>query len=284
MKDFSVAVLKLGNLNIEVLDLYTLFFRKDLSLFNHTHSFYEIHFIMDGWVELNVEGKSFRLEKNDALFLPKNYAHFSDGNSDDFRVLSICFDLTYAGNGVEKHTNEYGYFLKLFSNLLVTRFKFTDYDKSLLYNIIENVNKFTVYSVYKINTEATNLFLEVSKTLNGIANSENIEETTSIFGDQLSLRKNRVDYYIINNINDCKIEGLAEFLHLSVRQTSRFLKKSFLKTFKEILKETRLRYAEPLIKENKYTLKEISVKAGFKSYKDFLISYEEYYGKPPKVN
>ena len=27
-----------------------------------------------------------------------------------------------------------------------------------------------------------------------------------------------------------------------------------------------------------------AVKAGFKSYNDYLISYEEYYGKPPKVN
>lgn len=284
MKDFSLGLLKLGNLNIEVLDLYTLFLHKDLSSFNHAHSFYEIHFVIEGWVEINVEGKTFKIDKNHALFVPKKYAHFSDANSSDLRILSICFDFSFAGNGVEKNTHEYGYFKKLFSSIDTTLFAFSNYDKSLIYNIIENVNKFTVYSVYKINTEATNLFLEVSKNLTAIASSGKIEEPTSLFSDQSAIRKNRVDYYIINNIADCKIESLAEFLHLSVRQTSRFLKKNYGKTFKDILKEARICYAEPLIYDNKYSLKEISVKVGFKRYKDFLISYEEYYGKPPKIN
>ncbi len=280
MKNYNIAVLKLGNLNIEVLDLYNLNLRKGITLYNHAHSFFEIHFVLEGFVKMNVNGKSYTIEKNNMFLLQKNCAHYCEERSQDFTACSICFDISYAGRGEQKLTHEFGYFSKLFYNQHFTILNFSSYDRSLLYNILENLTCFNVYSVYKVNTEATNLFLEISKKLSSLTEKSEKEEPSSVSNDQNSFRKNRIDQYFVKNIRGCSLEDLALFLHLSVRQTSRFLKKYYGKSFKELLIETRLRYAEPLVKENLLSIKEIAVKTGFRSTKRFIECYEAYFKTP----
>ena len=279
MKDTNIAILKLGNLNIEVPNLYDFDIRKDLSQFNHAHSFYEIHFVLEGWVKINVEGKIFVIEKNKIFFVPKRCSHFCEEMSNDFSTCSLCFDFSFAGKSKERPVHEYGYFTRLFSAREFTVINFSDYEKTLILNVYQNVNNFSVYSVHKINTEATNLFLEIGKKFSEIFCKGQKEEPSSISNDQNSSRKNLIENYIVNNLKNASLEGLSNNLHLSIRQTSRFLAKYYGKTFRHILIEARIRYAEPLVKEKVLSLKEIAKKSGFKSYKQFCECYLEYFGR-----
>ena len=125
-------------------------------------------------------------------------------------------------------TLEYGYFTELFSTQNVQIMKISTYEKSLINNICANTNNFSIYTVHKLKTEATNLFLEISKQLyNG--NKRFLKNNPYMPSDDSNiLRKYKIELFI--NGQDCSnksLKDLADVLGLSPRQTSRFVKDAY---------------------------------------------------------
>lgn len=285
MININIAVIKLGNLNLEVLNLYNFSEKKWITMFIHQHSFYEMHFVLEGSTKISIKNEIYTLNKNDVLFLPKNCAHYCLECSPDFKTCCFNFDLKYDGRSPAKKVFEYGYFCKIYENAGVNVFKISSYERSLLENIFKNVSDFSIYGVHKINTEATNLFLELSKKLDGAVYESDYGRRFFTANEQISLRRYRVECFIANNQSkNCSIESLAKFLHLSVRQTTRFITKAFNKTYKELLTQTRMTTAQNMINENRHTLSYIAKSVGYKSYNGFLTAYKNYFGKTPQEN
>lgn len=283
MQTVNIAVLKLGNLNLEILELYNFLTKKEFVSFIHQHSFYEVYFVLEGSAKIKADKEVFDISKEEALFMPKNCSHYCLECSSDFRACSFDFNLAYNGAPPVKKVFEYGYFTNLYENAKLTKLKFSKRQRTLLENVLSSVNDFSVYGVHTINAEATNLFLEFSKDIDKKSGESDYGRRFFTANEQVSLRKYRVEYFISSNqTKNCSLNDLADFLHLSVRQTTRFITKTFGKTFKDLLTETRMISAENLIKENKYTLTHIAKRIGYKSYNGFLTAYKNFYGKAPQ--
>ena len=77
------------------------------------------------------------------------------------------------------------------------------------------------------------------------------------------------------------LEELAEILHLSVRQTQRFLRRSFGKTFSQKLTEARMAAAAQLLLNTGLSVTEISERTGFSSIEHFSSSFKRFTGFSP---
>lgn len=271
----------LGNLNIEIFDLHKIVLQSGLTPIAHQHSFYEIHFILNGWVVMNLNGKICKVEKDYFFILPKNFTHCCKEQSEDFENFTFVFDLTYKDSPPEKMTMEYGYFNELFSSEDIKTIKITSYEKNIINNIYNNLNNFSIYGFHKTKTEVTNLLLEVSKQLCDI--NKNVRKNKAYLpsDDRNILRKYKIEVFVNNQESDKSLKALADTLGLSPRQASRFVKESYGQTFKELWTSTRMIMAKNMIQENKMSLEKIAYTVGYSSYNGFLQAYVKYFGHSP---
>ena len=278
----NVAKLTIGDLIIEVVNLYELFMGTSLHKTPHYHSFYEIHFILNGEISFEIDGETLHAKKNTAIFLHKTSIHSCKWQSDDLQTFSFCFDLHYAKSLPIKNDYEYGYFNRLFSSNKTSLFKITAYDKMLIKNIYKNTNNFSLYGLNKINLETANLFMEISYKLLAVSDIKIEEFSYSPASDSTLLRKYKVTYFFCQTETIIPtIQQLADFLSLSVRQTSRFLNDNFHKTFFELYTESKMNLAQKLIIEKQMSLEQIAYHIGYSSYANFLTAYKNYYGCTP---
>lgn len=273
----NIAVLQLGNLNIEILDLYNLSLSSTFTSTAHTHFFMEIHFILEGSARLNINKETYCVHKNSLIIIPKNSVHFTESISQDFQSFAFSFHLKYNGTPPIINAYEYGYFSALFDLKSVCTLDFGDYDRMIMQNILNNINVFSVYAINKINTESTNLFLEISKKLSAWKQMPANEVYTSIY-ERDTLRNYKIECFMQRNLSQqVTIQDLANFLALSTRQTSRYLNETLGVSFKDLLTKYRMILADNLIEQNRLPLYKIAAEVGYTTYNGFLAAYKKYH-------
>ena len=82
----------LGNLNIEIFDLYKTYVTYELTPIAHQHTFYEIHFILDGWVSLNINDQTYKIEKDSFFVYQKTVHIFALNKVKILRTLLLCLN------------------------------------------------------------------------------------------------------------------------------------------------------------------------------------------------
>lgn len=89
--------------------------------------------------------------------------------------------------------------------------------------------------------------------------------------------------YIANNLATASLEALAELLHISTRQTARFLRENLGESFSALLRKHRIECAKALMLSGKLSMEEIAFLSGYQSYKGFHSAFCKYTGINPKA-
>lgn len=84
-----------------------------------------------------------------------------------------------------------------------------------------------------------------------------------------------------NYRSDITVAQLAESLHLSVRQTNRFLKNYMNISFVDFIRRYRIEVAKKLLEIPGKSVAEIACEVGYGSYNGFLSAFREVTGKTP---
>jgi AraC-like DNA-binding protein len=280
---YTLTTLHLGNLDIELLDLYQMLASSRITEFSHNHAFFEIHFILNGAATMRVQKNAYEVKKNNIFIIPKNHPHCCEKHSSDFQFCAFCFQLSYGFKPPEKRVGEYGYFTELFQLKEACVLPMREEERRLIEKILSLRNDFSVYAINKINIQTTNLFLEMAKQLDEFKNLRLHSIYTSL-REEDSLRKYKVESFILSHYEQpCKIEDLANFLSLSVRQTSRYIKEAFGLTFKELVCKQRMQHAQNLIEKGEIPLCKIATAVGYTSYNGFISAYKKQFGKSPEM-
>ena len=154
----------------------------------------------------------------------------------------------------------------------------------MIENILSNIDNLSIYGINKINTEIANFFLEISQKIGSSLNlSSDIFLHTS---NQKIIRKHKIEVFLHHSLTSkgaaITLGDLADYLYISPRQTSRFIKEAFNLTFKELLTRHRMIYAKKLLNNPTLSAIDVAYAVGYSSYNGFLQAYKKHYGEMPR--
>ncbi len=101
--------------------------------------------------------------------------------------------------------------------------------------------------------------------------------------DNKNSRAYKIESFMYNNYSDdISKKDLADYLNLSVRQTSRELKALYGVSFREKLISLRMINAAKLLLRTEFSVSTVALKVGYSSNPGFCTSFKKFYGLSPK--
>ncbi len=257
-----------------------------LSKPKHTHQFFEISFVLEGYFENIVEGTSLMLRKGDLCFLAPDVPHQFVINSHDSIVYNILVRTSTFQN---TFANIYGnndiisdFFTKNLyrhkqgtSPYILCKTDGEDIFRQLLHQMIEEEQRPKKFSRRYINNLFESFMLELLRrheyhfTIGEATDNIENESITAI------LR------YIQGNYNSLTLSDTARFFNYSEAHLSRLVKKFTGQNFSGIIKTIKLQKASALLLESKKSISEIVEEIGYTDNSHFYKSFKQYYGMTP---
>lgn len=247
----------------------------------HSHETWELYFIKSGSLLLDCRHEHIKISTGQTVIIPPNADHFiaSVEENSSFGSIRFCFSVLENDNiGVSisdmlekfvltpincsKNTEaEFDILRKLYKEY------FEQQDKKLwLYP------RLTAQSMVFFST----VFETISKTKAPVA--------TSGFNVKKDISPMIIEFFMLYASDDSiTINDLAESLNYSVSQTNRILNQNFGKSFRALMKETRIKKAKHYLTRTDFSIQKISEILGFKETKNFNKSFKETVGVTPTV-
>ena len=231
----------------------------------HYHAKHELFFVPCG--PLSVYTDSHLCEYRDCLvFIPAFCKHYS-ARSDDYRIL-------FSFEKIGEHKTDFASFIENYF-ASTTPFSFSSHREAGVYfdelrrvllhadgeegELIASIFKLMFHRIYKV--------------------SKKNEDTS---------KKGRDESYVIiierlinNYRSDVTLTTVANELHLSTKQTSRIIMRTFKKPLSALVTEKRLVVAEGLLLNTNLSISEIVGRVNFRSENYFYMCFKRTFGQTP---
>lgn len=106
-------------------------------------------------------------------------------------------------------------------------------------------------------------------------------DRTKALSDSDMYRSYVAEQYMHENFTNCKLEELAQILHLSYKQTQRIFKRLYGHTFSEYISILKMQYAKELLEESDFPIWEIAEKTSYKSPHNFYSAFKKHFKTTP---
>lgn len=240
----------------------------------HFHSFFEIHYAAKGKIHMVINDRDIELREGDLCIIPPNMVHFVHGDELSYGI-GFRFSFTCAKNNqtegcFDRFQGTYG---SLQEALIVS-------DVSLFQHCLHASREaFSNHSPEYIVDDL--LFLAIDCLTYRIGENNIFPEKTEYkYSDSLVVEYIE-DYLNMNYRSAPRMEELAMFLGLSVRQTQRIIQRLFGKTFSELLALKRLTVAKYLLRTTNMSVDEIAYNSGFCDKQYLYRKFSKFYAMTP---
>ncbi len=264
--------MKISTLNHKGIDISIYWFRAVSNCLNkhvttmrmHHHTFFEVHFILDGEINYMLGNKKIRVRKNEYILIAPMQMHKVISYSEDYIKLSVAFS-------IPKQNNLYN----IYNSKNSTLNKMSEDIISSIDFILNESTKNALYSSILIKNRIFEIICLMSGNIKG--NSDyNINEYE--YDDRLL----RAKKYIDDNVNIfLSCNDVAEYCHLSTKQLGRIFEKYEHISLLRYIHNKKIREAEKMLSENKKTLKQISEDLGFSNEYYFNRFFSKHTGMTP---
>lgn len=250
----------------------------------HTHSGHEFHFIADGTCELHIGTEKHLISKGNCYLISRGNFHHVKMISDNVCRISALI-MPHNTSGRTKNATPFDF--ECFNSLPpFTEFEAGGNMKALLELLLSSLQSNIDDSAAEsyINSNFTMILIELVRKLSHIVSTDSIrpEKVHEVPLRSDESRKNEILKYIARNLATASLSELAEIMHMSRRQVSRFLNDNMNDNFSGILREHRIEHAKSLISSSSYSLEEIAFLSGYNSYKGFHTAFCLYTGMNPQ--
>ncbi len=200
----------------------------------HNHSFTEIHVAKSGTMVYGIDGEKYTVNGETALAIPENEFHsclyYTEG------VKHTAFQISYS---INKPT------LFSLNDRLISDF-FREIEQCALTESYDRVAAYISFICSEI-TDRDRVMLQ------------RVRDYSFLIHEFISGNYNR----------DLHLSELAEYLHLSERQTERLVLEAKGKSFRHALSDMRISIAKMLMNSTDMSLSDIAVYVGYNSYSGF---------------
>lgn len=240
----------------------------------HSHIYFEVHFLIGGSSIISTENAEYIVKENSALIIPSNIMH-SVVDSTDCEKLCVSFLLRK--NDKVKSENTYD---TIFSAFLTAKEPLLRDNslKNIIIPLLEIINEDDVYHIEKTKNLLSLVFLELAHS-----NEDKNTQTNMLKNEDEYYRSGIIERYIATSFSNpnANIKELSELLFLSIKQTSRTVKKLSGKTFGQMLLSQRMYVAKELLESENLKIYEVAEKVGYNSYEVFYKAYVGFFGTAP---
>ncbi|MBR5528069.1 MAG: AraC family transcriptional regulator [Clostridia bacterium] len=236
-----------------------------ICLDDHSHTFFEIHFVFCGQVYYDCGGKKMCLSAGDALFIPQNTAHRYD--TSDGEVIKIALAFCFGkGSAVSEIFDGIGCRTVRFSDIVFENFN----------SILALCEKPDVFASEMICGKITEILRSVCKSME--------LEVPSAVKRKTDPRADVAVSFIdkmCGSVISC--DDVARECCLSPRQLNRIFKSSMGVPVFEYITSSRVKYAKSLLADNSKSIKEIGFMLGFENECSFISFFKRNCGISPGV-
>lgn len=270
MKDFKLSYdkeLSCNNIfissDIEMIILYTHFMKNLKNTWNyevHTHSFNELHIILDGKCKMNLGNRDIELSKYEYILVPANTKHCFINCSNDFFRFSMAFDILY----------EKSQALTPSSSVLRLNQRCTAYIKAILNEYKEN--KIGCRNI--ISSMLHCLIIEVLRQSDVFGSTKYVSGVSSHFFKALQFVDNNISHKITT-------ADVADEVFLSVRHLNRIFYSNLNMTVSQYIKARKIDNSKKFLKETELNVKEVALLTGFDDEASFCKFFKREIGISP---
>jgi len=240
-------------------DYYEEQHRKDVFCAPHIHHHFEFLYILEGTVDVIIEGKTYILNKNEAaMMMPYEIHEFKTKESSD--VFVIGFPAKY----ISEHKKEFeGKTLKNPVMKIGSVFR-------------EMLNEFVKSAEHDIFQRKSIIY----KSISAILKDNELIKSSALQSDTF---REAILYIMENFKEEITLKKTAEFLGITPVHLSRMFSKKGGKTYSETVNIVRLHEASSLLMNTDLSIGEIAYQAGFGSIRNFNRIFEKYYKCTPRI-
>ncbi len=234
----------------------------------HTHIYYEFFFAQDSPVVVVTE-EGVTSFTNGVVIVPPGLKHFSCAEVGGYRITVTESD----AKRVDGRTG----FLEFLKKDALTSLSMSEEGAYYLKKLV-SADFFSAHGKAKGEALLRLLFLEIASMLK---RKEDTRVLASINDRYRSVEK--IDKYVGENYAraDACVEELSKILCLSVRQTSRIIKKEYGRSFVELMNDKKMAVTETLLKSTALPVQEIIRELNFATENYFYRLFKKYYGVTP---
>ena len=229
----------------------------------HCHSYYEVLFVLEGSIKLNVEGAHILLERNSGIVIEPLKYHIVTGNNTDYHRLIIFFERDFVPLQIRQQfvENVRGNFV-FYSDKLAEMFrKYT--------TVLERNN--TVYAplLDAILTEVIYNLAVDKQDLPDRPESKRAEKIKQI----ISVIDNNLD-------KEIHIEDIATQLYMSESAICHLFKQEMNISLKQYILQKKITYAKSLLSQG-VSPGDAAIACGYKNYASFYKMFMKITGRSP---
>ncbi len=257
--DDTTFLLRLGRRFLDYCDCW--------STARHCNANYELHIILKGTCELDVDARTFTLEAGSAIVVAPGEYHMPHVTTEEFLRLSIPFSLS------EHHLS------KALRQAVPTStvFDLPPELQQLSHSILGELSGAKPFSVDLLPALLTQLMVSVFRCLQVCDSAGN-----SIANAPADWRTDVIDSFFEDNLACYGTEEqLADALHLSKRQLARVLLENYGMNFRQKLLVTRMDHAGWLLRTTRKSIGEICSIVGYNSETTFFKNFKNHYDVSP---
>jgi AraC-like DNA-binding protein len=242
----------------------------------HYHSFYEIHYLLDGYMIYDTGQRQITVPPHAVCIVPPSVKHRFIPCSADAKRISFYISFDRVASEPK------GIYDKILAALGSDRTRVIR-DRQIC-NTFEQLSRMNIWSGEPIgHLQAQALLQLILLRIASVYAPVGTESNTARSGEMRDMASSLViEHYIWENYaNAVTVGDAAEFCGLSVRGLERVCIRSFGKPFSELLQDYRMDTAKNLISTTELKLSKIAELTGYTSYDGFYKAWTKHFGCSP---
>lgn len=261
----------IDNISFHILNIVFERFYRPMPKHSHGNNSYELHFISSGYGIVTVDGKSYDAGPGTLYMTGPHIEHEQVPSKDDpMEEYCIYFKLSKTARKITA--------LETTASIFAETHFWYGKDSQNLSEIITQI-------FFELENKYTGYMIQVESLLQQCIVKLVRNYETNRVSDAHFSQTNLVDskYLIVEesflyDYESITLESLAARLGLGIRQTERFIKEYYGKTFTQKKTEARMSMAKIFLNDKDISISEIAKRLNYSSVEHFAYAFKKYYG------
>lgn len=236
----------------------------------HKHSFYELHFCLQGSCVYQVDNNQYTIMPGEMIILRAKETHCLLQKSLDFNKVALGFDIRSQSNKLSVEI------CRSLSQRPAFVTSETEEIAALFYKILEEAASQKMGYLTQLRNHLLEIIIQCARL------TENKENHQPSFSQRIDKRVSEINKYIETHMDErVTCQNIADNIHLSVRQLNRIVQNEFGMPVSDYIDKLKCEYAKNSLLHSDVPISYVAAEVGFSSEFSFSKFFKRVEGMAP---